>query len=93
MTQRCRYCHCTDEDGCPAGCSWAAEDVCSMCADFIHELDAYVDACRRVSISSLARMLREIDDAFLSSRPQLTAAGRKYLAPATPKAKKARARK
>lgn len=27
----CRHCGCTDEWGCPDGCWWVAEDVCSSC--------------------------------------------------------------
>lgn len=30
--QRCRACGCTDEDGCPEGCWWVEEDLCSSCA-------------------------------------------------------------
>ncbi|MFG1270811.1 hypothetical protein V5F40_22935 [Xanthobacter sp. DSM 14520] len=29
----CRHCGCTDDIGCPDGCSWIAEEVCSSCAD------------------------------------------------------------
>jgi hypothetical protein len=28
----CRKCGCTQEDACPGGCSWAAENLCSSCA-------------------------------------------------------------
>jgi len=31
--QACRECGCTDEDGCPEGCWWAEEGLCSACAD------------------------------------------------------------
>lgn len=30
--QACRVCGCTQEEGCPEGCSWAEEDLCSECA-------------------------------------------------------------
>lgn len=30
--QVCRECGCTEEDACPGGCSWVAEDLCSACA-------------------------------------------------------------
>ncbi len=29
--QKCRVCGCTDEHGCPEGCFWVAEDLCSAC--------------------------------------------------------------
>lgn len=29
--QTCRICGCTDEDGCPEGCYWVEEDLCSNC--------------------------------------------------------------
>lgn len=29
----CRACGCTQEDGCPEGCGWAAEDLCTACVD------------------------------------------------------------
>lgn len=28
----CRECGCTDERGCPGGCSWIEDDLCSACA-------------------------------------------------------------
>ncbi|MFG1187802.1 MULTISPECIES: hypothetical protein [Xanthobacter] len=28
----CRHCGCTDAIGCPEGCTWIAEEVCSSCA-------------------------------------------------------------
>ncbi len=28
----CRYCGCTDDQGCPGGCCWVAPRVCSRCA-------------------------------------------------------------
>jgi hypothetical protein len=31
----CRMCGCTDQCGCPEGCSWVAADVCSSCDDRI----------------------------------------------------------
>lgn len=30
--QTCRICGCTDEDGCPKGCYWVEDDLCSSCA-------------------------------------------------------------
>jgi hypothetical protein len=27
----CRYCGCTERQGCPRGCGWATEDVCTQC--------------------------------------------------------------
>lgn len=37
----CRYCGCTDEEGCPEGCSWAneGETVCSSCVGQAGEED------------------------------------------------------
>lgn len=28
----CRVCGCTDDEGCPEGCWWVADDRCSACA-------------------------------------------------------------
>lgn len=28
----CRRCGCTQNDACPGGCGWAAEDLCTACA-------------------------------------------------------------
>lgn len=28
----CHHCGCTDDIGCPEGCTWTAEEVCSSCA-------------------------------------------------------------
>jgi hypothetical protein len=28
---RCRMCGCTDAVGCPGGCSWTEDDLCSLC--------------------------------------------------------------
>ena len=37
----CRVCGCTDRYGCDGGCAWAAEDLCSCCADVGPELPEY----------------------------------------------------
>lgn len=29
----CRVCGCTHHDPCPEGCGWAAEDLCTACAE------------------------------------------------------------
>ena len=29
---RCAVCGCTDDDACPGGCRWVADDLCSACA-------------------------------------------------------------
>lgn len=31
--QKCRVCGCTNLRGCPEGCCWIAEDLCSECID------------------------------------------------------------
>lgn len=33
QVRTCRSCGCTDEQGCPEGCYWAAPDLCSVCRD------------------------------------------------------------
>ena len=30
--RKCRVCGCTDERGCPEGCWWVEDDLCSSCA-------------------------------------------------------------
>lgn len=37
LEQICMFCGCTDEEACPGGCSWVAQNVCSRCADIVHE--------------------------------------------------------
>lgn len=32
---KCMFCGCTDDHACPSGCSWAAPNVCSRCADMV----------------------------------------------------------
>ena len=34
--QICRVCGCTWDYGCPGGCYWVEEDLCSSCADKIY---------------------------------------------------------
>ena len=31
--RRCKYCYCTDEQGCTPPCWWIAGDVCSSCKE------------------------------------------------------------
>ena len=33
VERRCRVCGCTDECGCPEGCWWIEDDLCSSCGD------------------------------------------------------------
>lgn len=33
--RKCRLCGCTDLHGCPEGCSWVEEDLCSSCDHFL----------------------------------------------------------
>lgn len=68
MKQRCRFCRCRWEDGCPVGCSWVQSDLCSVCAGFLEDLDHYIETCRHVSKASLARMLDEITVPFMGTR-------------------------
>ena len=35
--QQCRACGCTEHSPCEEGCAWAAEDLCSACADAAHQ--------------------------------------------------------
>ncbi len=35
----CRICGCTDERGCPGGCFWVDEDLCSECSDITDVID------------------------------------------------------
>lgn len=32
----CRVCGCTEDDACPSCCSWYSDDLCSVCAAFLH---------------------------------------------------------
>jgi hypothetical protein len=31
LERRCRICGCTEQRGCPGGCWWVAQDLCSEC--------------------------------------------------------------
>jgi hypothetical protein len=93
--QRCRFCGCTWEDGCPAGCAWAEVDLCSVCAAFLEELGVYIEGCRRVTKASLARMLDEITVPFMGPRLPIKRLARRTAprAPTAPGiARKARAK-
>ena len=57
---RCRFCGCSENDACPAGCEWTAENLCSVCAQFLGDLAAYADGARHVTKASLGRMLDEV---------------------------------
>jgi hypothetical protein len=70
VKQRCRFCRCTWEDGCPVGCSWVSPNLCSVCAHMLVALGAYVHNCRQVSKASLARMFDEVATPFLGTRPK-----------------------
>lgn len=67
MTLRCRFCGCTQENGCPAICSWEETDRCSVCARFQRAMRRYGLDARRVTKASLGRMLDEITAPFMSS--------------------------
>jgi len=69
MKQRCRFCGCTQEDGCPAGCSWVEPDLCSVCAAFRDLLKDYIDAARRPPTkATLGRMLNEVTTPFMGEK-------------------------
>lgn len=36
VEQTCRECGCTQNNGCPNGCWWVAEDLCSDCTEISH---------------------------------------------------------
>lgn len=44
---KCKYCGCTDGNGCMGGCSWIKKDVCSNCVIKVNscnkEIEAYLD--------------------------------------------------
>jgi hypothetical protein len=70
---KCRYCGCTYERGCPAGCEWVGNtDICTVCADFRDELVEYTHACNRVTKASLARIF---DDTLDEHMRELRAKG------------------
>lgn len=52
LEQVCMFCGCTDEDPCPGGCSWAAPNVCSHCAEIVHEA-LKQDAPRKVMLQDM----------------------------------------
>lgn len=56
----CRICGCSWDRACPAGCGWAEDDLCTVCADFREDLAGYIENAFRVSLRSLGRLFREI---------------------------------
>jgi hypothetical protein len=63
---RCRWCDCTDDNGCAEGCSWVnpAHTLCSACGD----LDRLVRT--RGGRAQLATALQEFDrEALLAPVP------------------------
>jgi len=38
----CRYCGCTEGDGCPGGCHWVGDGVCSHCQERLDYVAAVV---------------------------------------------------
>lgn len=57
---KCRICGCTYERGCPAGCSWFEDELCSVCARFRGQLSVYSGDALRVTKAGLARLLDEV---------------------------------
>lgn len=66
---KCRFCGCTQFDGCPGGCGWARPLVCTICQSFIDQLADFLEASRRVTKASLARMFEEATEPLLDPRP------------------------
>jgi hypothetical protein len=59
---KCRICGCTDEMGCPGGCSWDeadGADLCTICSEMRAVVISYIELCHAVTAASLARLLKE----------------------------------
>lgn len=52
---RCRVCGCTQADGCPGGCEWVDDDLCSVCSDAADALAAWIYGTRRANKTGLWR--------------------------------------
>ena len=52
---RCRVCGCTEADGCPEGCSWVDDDLCSICASAAEAIAAWIYGARRANKTALWR--------------------------------------
>jgi hypothetical protein len=57
--EQCRICGCTYLRPCPGGCGWVEGDLCTVCAGFRETLQIYIEACKRVTASSLTRLFHE----------------------------------
>lgn len=90
MKQRCRFCRCTEEDSCPAGCCWIEVDLCSVCADFLLRLEGYDLICRQVTKASLSRMLDEARSPFLKGEAASTSKAERTFIPGGPLGVKAK---
>lgn len=57
----CRVCGCTDEQGCPEGCTWVEEDLCSRCLDELvaseeERLPAAEDGVTKIPVDLLTEL-------------------------------------
>ena len=53
----CRICGCTDDCGCPGGCEWVEEDLCSRCSEIVEEFVATV----RNQANNLEDVMNNVD--------------------------------
>lgn len=51
MAATCKYCTCTDERGCEAGCSWSNPErtICSLCAIALEVAQRFVEILGKVA--------------------------------------------
>lgn len=52
---RCRVCGCTELHACEMGCSWVFDDLCSICAEAVDAVTAWVREARRANKAALWR--------------------------------------
>lgn len=52
---RCRVCSCTEREPCDPPCSWAEEDLCSLCASAVDALFHWESGAHRPSWAALRR--------------------------------------
>jgi len=66
---RCRVCGCTENDACPAGCSWYDLDLCTVCRAVVVAIAEWTDAARHVNRAALWREVgREVRGEVFSIR-------------------------
>lgn len=72
LIRECRMCSCTDEKGCPEGCWWVEDDLCSRCEPKAKALDEFTESLKaaaailsqKICITSVEVKIERVSDEF-----------------------------